>query len=80
MESHLANLDELLVAGENANVNKRYHDVVRRPDSSSSSNKVLFKVETKVDIPTFGREVDVKKGEKLVEEIGGLFLYSWCCK
>lgn len=61
MENHLACLIELLASGVNANVNLRYHDVIERLDSSSSSNRVPFKVEAKVDISTFGREADVKK-------------------
>lgn len=60
MENHLAHLVELLAVGENINVNQRHQNEVGRPDSSSSSNQVPFKVETKVDIPTFGEEVDAK--------------------
>ena len=58
MENHLAQLVELLAVRASENINQRYHNVVERPDSSSSSNRVPLKVEAKVDIPTFGGEVD----------------------
>ena len=61
MENHLAQLAKLLATRANANINQRYHDAVERPDSSSSSNRVPFKVEAQVNIPTYGGEVDVKK-------------------
>ena len=61
MENHLAWIAELLAARASVNINQRYHDVVERPNSSSSSNRVPFKVEAKVDIPNFGGEVDAKK-------------------
>jgi len=54
-------LAKLLAFGTNANVNQRYHEVVGIPNSSSSSNRVPFKVEAKVDIPTFGGGVDAEK-------------------
>jgi len=61
MENHLACLTKLLVAGENVNINQKHQDVFGRLDSSSSSNRVPFKMEAKADIPTFGREVDAEK-------------------
>ena len=61
MENHLAQLVELLVFGTNTNIYKKYHDIVERPNLSSSSNRIPFKVEAKVNIPTFGGEVDTEK-------------------
>lgn len=61
MKNHLTQLVELLANGSSANINQRYHDVVETPNLSSSSNRVSFKVEAKVDIPTFGGEVDAEK-------------------
>ena len=61
MENHLSQLVELLAARASANINHRCHDAVERPNSSSSSNRVPFKVEAKVDIPTFGGVVDAEK-------------------
>jgi len=69
MENHLAHLAELLAIGANANVNKRYHDVVRRLDSSSSSNRVPFKVEAKVEILTFEGEVDAEKVKNWLKQL-----------
>jgi len=61
MENHLDHLAELLAIGENININQRKQNEVGGPYSSSSSNRVPFKGEAKVDIPTFGGEVDAKK-------------------
>ena len=46
---------------EHTNINQRYHDTMERPGLSSLSNRVPFKVEAKVDISTYGGEVDAKK-------------------
>jgi len=54
IENHLPRLAELLATRANANINQSYHDL------SSSSNRFLFKIETKVNIPTFGEEVDAE--------------------
>ena len=61
MENQLAKLIELLVSGANTNINQICHDTVDRSNQSSLSNRVLFKMEAKVDILTFGGEVDVEK-------------------
>lgn len=58
-----------MVAGKNVNINQRYHDAIERLDSSSSSNRVPFKVEAKVDIPTFGREVKVEKVNNWLKQL-----------
>jgi len=69
MENHLARLDALLATGENVNINQRYHDVGGRPKSSSSSNRVPFKVEAKVDIRTFRGEVDAEKVNNWLKQL-----------
>lgn len=69
MENHLAQLIELLATEANANINQKYHDVVGILDSSSSSNRVPFKVETKVDNPTFGGEVYVEKVNNWLKQL-----------
>ena len=61
IESHLARLGELLAIGAIVNINQRHRNVFERSKSSSSSSQVPFKVEAKVDIPTFGGEVDADK-------------------
>jgi len=69
MENSLAHLGELLATVANVNINQRYHDVVGRANSSSSSNRVPFKVEAKVNIPTFGGEVDAEKVNNWLKQL-----------
>ena len=62
-ESNLARLIDLLVGVHSNNNNQRqHHDGEERGfDASSSSHSISFKVEEKVEIPTFGGEVDDDK-------------------
>ena len=69
IENHLDRLAKLLATGANVNINQIYHDVVGRFDSSSSSNRVPFKVEAKVEIPTFGGEVDAEKVNNWLKQL-----------
>ena len=69
MENHLAWLIQFLAIGVNTNIKQIYHYAIEIPNSSSSSNRVPFKVEAKVDIPMFGGEVDVEKVNNWLKQL-----------